>query len=525
MRDYVHWATFGALCEFLPLPDNRVTLADETDRHGLPVARFAYSQCDNDQALLQARPQKTMERHPRGRRRRGGHHHRALRPPRRRCRMGADRDDRRRRRQPAHLRRPQPVHHRRQRAADPGQRPTRPSPSWPWPPAPPTIWPAGNRALTTSTRSGRDRRPRRGRVHGADRPARSPTAPLTWDATDRGRRRSPSAGGVTGARLHLRAARPAPRSSDDVLRPVVVGADALDVAGHLGGDGPRPSATSAGPGIVSMAIAAVDIALWDLKAKLLDLPLARLLGRRRDAVPVYGSGGFTSLRRSTARRPAAAAGSTAGHPPGQDEDRHRVGRRARTRPAHGSRWPAQAIGDDGRAVRRRQRRLHPPSRPSASAGASTSSASRWFEEPVSSDDLDGLHERPSSSPPSTSPPASTATTSPTSQRMCAAGAVDVLQADVSRCAGITEWLRVAAVAAAHGLRDLRSLRPVAPRPRRLRRPQPAPPRVLPRPRPGRPDALRRRPRIPTEGALQPDLTRPGIGLELNPTRAAPYRID
>jgi hypothetical protein len=40
MRDYVHWATFGALCEFLPLPDNRVTLADEQDRHGLPVARF-----------------------------------------------------------------------------------------------------------------------------------------------------------------------------------------------------------------------------------------------------------------------------------------------------------------------------------------------------------------------------------------------------------------------------------------------------------------------------------------------------
>ena len=43
MRDYVHWATFGALCEFLPQPDNRVTLADETDRHGLPVAQFTYS--------------------------------------------------------------------------------------------------------------------------------------------------------------------------------------------------------------------------------------------------------------------------------------------------------------------------------------------------------------------------------------------------------------------------------------------------------------------------------------------------
>jgi len=60
MRDYVHWANLGALCEFLPLPDNRVTLADETDRHGLPVARFSYSQGENDNALMQA-AQATME--------------------------------------------------------------------------------------------------------------------------------------------------------------------------------------------------------------------------------------------------------------------------------------------------------------------------------------------------------------------------------------------------------------------------------------------------------------------------------
>jgi choline dehydrogenase-like flavoprotein len=54
MRDYIHWATLGALCEFLPLPDNRVTLADETDRYGLPVARFSYRQCDNDRQLMTA---------------------------------------------------------------------------------------------------------------------------------------------------------------------------------------------------------------------------------------------------------------------------------------------------------------------------------------------------------------------------------------------------------------------------------------------------------------------------------------
>jgi choline dehydrogenase-like flavoprotein len=54
MTDYVHWACLGALCEFLPQADNRVTLADQTDRHGLPVAHFSYSQCDNDRELVKA---------------------------------------------------------------------------------------------------------------------------------------------------------------------------------------------------------------------------------------------------------------------------------------------------------------------------------------------------------------------------------------------------------------------------------------------------------------------------------------
>lgn len=60
MRDYIHWATLGALCEFLPQPDNRVTLDEETDRYGLPVARFSYSQCDNDRQLMSS-AQRWME--------------------------------------------------------------------------------------------------------------------------------------------------------------------------------------------------------------------------------------------------------------------------------------------------------------------------------------------------------------------------------------------------------------------------------------------------------------------------------
>jgi choline dehydrogenase-like flavoprotein len=54
MSDYVHWSSLGALCEFLPQARNRVTLAEQTDRNGLPVANFSYTQCDNDKALMRA---------------------------------------------------------------------------------------------------------------------------------------------------------------------------------------------------------------------------------------------------------------------------------------------------------------------------------------------------------------------------------------------------------------------------------------------------------------------------------------
>ena len=57
MRDYNHWAALGALCEFLPRWENSVTLADENDRNGLPVANFSYSQGDNDRALMAAAQQ------------------------------------------------------------------------------------------------------------------------------------------------------------------------------------------------------------------------------------------------------------------------------------------------------------------------------------------------------------------------------------------------------------------------------------------------------------------------------------
>jgi choline dehydrogenase-like flavoprotein len=63
MRDYVHWSVLGALCDFLPQPENRVTLDEETDRHGLPIARLTYSQCDNDRRLVSAAKQQLVALH------------------------------------------------------------------------------------------------------------------------------------------------------------------------------------------------------------------------------------------------------------------------------------------------------------------------------------------------------------------------------------------------------------------------------------------------------------------------------
>ncbi|MGH9762047.1 MAG: enolase C-terminal domain-like protein, partial [Blastocatellia bacterium] len=77
------------------------------------------------------------------------------------------------------------------------------------------------------------------------------------------------------------------------LIPVVCGKDAMDVPACW--EAMRHQIRNLGrPGICSMAIAAVDSALWDLKARLLNVPLVRLLGAAQPSVEIYGSGGFTS---------------------------------------------------------------------------------------------------------------------------------------------------------------------------------------------------------------------------------------
>ena len=271
------------------------------------------------------------------------------------------------------------------------------------------------------------------------------------------------------------------------------------------------------PGIASMAIAAVDVALWDLKARLLGLPLVTLLGPARDAVPIYGSGGFTSYpvdRLQEQLRQWVETGTTrvkmkvGAHP---DDDLARV--RA-AREAIG--LEARLFVDANGAYDRKQAL--------AFAEAFAEYRVSWFEEPVSSDDLAGLRLLRDRAPAGMDIAAGEyGYDLPYFRRMLQTEAVDVLQADASRCAGITEFLRVGALCEAHGLplsahtapalhlhpccavaqlRHLEYFHDHA--------------RIEQMLFDGAP--------TPVYGQLRPDLSRPGLGLDFKHQDAAPWRV-
>ncbi|MGH7626655.1 MAG: enolase C-terminal domain-like protein [Gemmatimonadaceae bacterium] len=302
----------------------------------------------------------------------------------------------------------------------------------------------------------------------------------------------------------------------DLLAHTVIGRDAMGVAGSW--EAMIHAIRNLGrPGVVSMAVAAVDIALWDLKARLLDLPLVTLLGATRSEVLVYGSGGFTSypLPRLCEQLGQWAADGISrvkmkiGAHPELDLDRVRS-----ARDAIGS--DTELFVDANGAYSRKQAL--------AMAAAFAELDVTWFEEPVSSDDLDGLHLIRDRAPAGMDIAAGEyGYDLPCFRRMLEANAVDVLQADASRCAGISEFLRVGALCASRSL-------PLSAHTAPSLHAHPCCAVECVRHLEYFHDHARIEGMIfdgalvPTHGALRPDLGRPGLGLEIRREDAERWRI-
>jgi len=196
------------------------------------------------------------------------------------------------------------------------------------------------------------------------------------------------------------------------------------------------------PGVGSMAISAVDIALWDLKAKLLGVSVADVLPRVRDSVPIYGSGGFTSYDESELREQLRgwihdgirAVKIKVGRDPEADPARVAIAR--------------EVIGPNAELMVDANGAYSLPQALGLAERFAEHQVS-WFEEPLSSEDLEGLAELRGRTPPGMAIAAGEyAWSSIECHRLLEAGAVDVLQADVTRCGGITELLHIGGLCSA-----------------------------------------------------------------------------
>jgi L-alanine-DL-glutamate epimerase-like enolase superfamily enzyme len=224
------------------------------------------------------------------------------------------------------------------------------------------------------------------------------------------------------------------------LAPVVRGMDAL--APREAWAAMRRAVRNFGQqGLCAMAISAVDIALWDLRAKLLGISLADAIGRARDEIPAYGSGGFTSYTdeelaeqlRGWVERGCRRVKIKVGREPERDPDRLAVAR--------------EAIGPD---VELMVDATGAFDRAEAAGWAERYAEHRvaYFEEPVSSEDPESLRALRDLVPDGMAVAAGEyAWDAADLARL--APCVDVLQADFTRCSGITGTLAADALCRAH----------------------------------------------------------------------------
>jgi L-alanine-DL-glutamate epimerase-like enolase superfamily enzyme len=230
----------------------------------------------------------------------------------------------------------------------------------------------------------------------------------------------------------------------DTMAAAILGKPALDVPGRWS-DLQRKIRNHGRAGLVSCALSAVDIALWDAASRFAGLPLSTLLGRAHPDVALCGSGGFTTMSDRQLdeqlddwvhKRQIPRVKIKVGESSGRETDRDLARVRA-ARAAVGPEVELYVDANGGYSIGQARR----------AAAWYEQSDVRWFEEPVSSDDLAGLAEL------------RWVTTVDIAAgeygydlayfaRMIDANAVDCLQIDVTRCGGYTEWRRVAAVAAA-----------------------------------------------------------------------------
>jgi L-alanine-DL-glutamate epimerase-like enolase superfamily enzyme len=270
-------------------------------------------------------------------------------------------------------------------------------------------------------------------------------------------------------------------------------------------------------GLAATAVSAVDLALWDLKARLLGLAVGSLLGGARDDVAVYGSGGFTSYSNDQLQAQLGTWSAEGIAAVKMKVGRDAAGDRARVRAARDAIGPDTALFVDANGAYSRKQAL---SQAESFAGHGVS----WFEEPVSSDDLEGLRLVRDRAPAVMEIAAGEyGFDIQYFRRMCAAGAVDVLQADATRCGGLTGFLRAGAVCDAFGLPMSAHTAPAIHAPAccavaRVRHLEYFHDHV-------------RVERLlfdgvltPVSGRLRPDRSRPGFGLELKRADAERYRV-